>query len=123
MFGLGGTELIIIAVIILLIFGAKRLPEIGKGLGQTVKEVKDIKKELKSDKDSGVKKEKSEGSQSGESEEVPAEEVPAEEVSVESKVAQTIGDKLKQKVIEQVPGIGQAQKLKDKADQIKKLIS
>ena len=118
MFGLGGTELIIIAVIILLIFGAKRLPEIGKGLGQTVKEVKDIKKEMKSVPDSGVKKEKSEGSESGETEEVPAEEVP-----VESKVAQTIEDKLKQKVIEQVPGIGQAKKLKDKADQIKKFIS
>jgi len=33
MFGLGPTELIIIAIIVLLIFGAKRLPDIGKGLG------------------------------------------------------------------------------------------
>jgi len=36
MFGLGPTELIIIAVIILILFGAKRLPEIGKGLGGAI---------------------------------------------------------------------------------------
>ncbi|MBW2554168.1 MAG: twin-arginine translocase TatA/TatE family subunit, partial [Deltaproteobacteria bacterium] len=35
MFGLGSTELIIIAVIILFIFGVKRLPGIGKVLGDT----------------------------------------------------------------------------------------
>ncbi|MBW1942437.1 MAG: twin-arginine translocase TatA/TatE family subunit [Deltaproteobacteria bacterium] len=33
MFGLGTTELIVIGVIVFLIFGAKRIPEIGKGLG------------------------------------------------------------------------------------------
>ncbi len=44
MFGLGTTELIIISVIILVIFGAKRLPGIGKTLGETVREVKNIKK-------------------------------------------------------------------------------
>jgi sec-independent protein translocase protein TatA len=44
MFGLGTTELIIISVIILFIFGAKRLPGIGKTLGETVREVKNIKK-------------------------------------------------------------------------------
>ncbi|MBW2203787.1 MAG: twin-arginine translocase TatA/TatE family subunit [Deltaproteobacteria bacterium] len=37
MFGLGPTELIIIAIIVLLIFGAKRLPDIGKGLGGAIK--------------------------------------------------------------------------------------
>lgn len=40
-FGLGPTELIIIAVIVLLLFGPKRLPQIGKSLGQTMKAVKD----------------------------------------------------------------------------------
>ena len=44
MFGLGTTELIIISVIILVIFGAKRLPGIGKTLGETVREVKNITK-------------------------------------------------------------------------------
>ena len=39
MFGLGTTELIVIAVIVLLLFGAKRLPEIGKGIGGALKEL------------------------------------------------------------------------------------
>ena len=33
MFGLGATELIIILVIVVILFGAQRLPEIGKGIG------------------------------------------------------------------------------------------
>ena len=33
MFGIGHQELIIIFAIVFLIFGAKRLPEMGKGLG------------------------------------------------------------------------------------------
>ncbi|MFQ5351725.1 MAG: twin-arginine translocase TatA/TatE family subunit [Candidatus Binatia bacterium] len=37
MFGLGVTELIIILVIILIIFGAGKLPEIGEGLGRGIK--------------------------------------------------------------------------------------
>ena len=39
MFGLGVPEIIVIGIIILLIFGAKRLPSIGEGLGKTVKEL------------------------------------------------------------------------------------
>jgi sec-independent protein translocase protein TatA len=35
---LGGTELIIALVIILLLFGAKRIPELAKGLGSGVRE-------------------------------------------------------------------------------------
>lgn len=37
---LGGTELIIILVIVLLLFGAKRLPELGKSLGSGMREFK-----------------------------------------------------------------------------------
>ena len=37
-FGLGPTELIIILGIALLLFGAKRLPEIGSSLGNAIKE-------------------------------------------------------------------------------------
>ncbi len=40
MFGIGITELIIILVIILVIFGAKKLPEIGSGVGQAIKNFK-----------------------------------------------------------------------------------
>ena len=37
-FGLGPTELIIIPGIALLLFGAKKLPEIGSSLGKAIKE-------------------------------------------------------------------------------------
>jgi sec-independent protein translocase protein TatA len=40
MFGLGTQELIIILAIVFLIFGAKRLPEIGSGLGKAIKNFK-----------------------------------------------------------------------------------
>lgn len=38
--GLGMTELVIILVIILIIFGAGKLPEIGSGLGRAIKNFK-----------------------------------------------------------------------------------
>lgn len=40
MFGLGTTELLVILGIIVLIFGARRLPEIGSGLGKAIKNFK-----------------------------------------------------------------------------------
>ncbi len=40
MFGLGPTELIIILIIVVILFGASRLPEIGKGIGEAIKNFK-----------------------------------------------------------------------------------
>lgn len=40
MFGLGTQELIIILIIVLVLFGASRLPEIGRGIGQAIKNFK-----------------------------------------------------------------------------------
>lgn len=45
MFGLGATELIIILLIIIVIFGAKKLPEIGSGLGRGITNFKKAMKE------------------------------------------------------------------------------
>lgn len=40
MFGLGGTELTIILVVVLVIFGAGKMPEIGRGLGRGIRNFK-----------------------------------------------------------------------------------
>ena len=46
MFGLGMPELIIIMVIVLIIFGAGKLPEIGAGLGRGIRNFKNATKEI-----------------------------------------------------------------------------
>ncbi|HLQ75934.1 MAG TPA: twin-arginine translocase TatA/TatE family subunit [Terriglobia bacterium] len=45
MMGLGVPELLIIGVIALLIFGPKKLPELGKGLGKSIRDFKDAMSE------------------------------------------------------------------------------
>jgi sec-independent protein translocase protein TatA len=40
MFGLGATELIVVAVIVVVMFGGKKLPELGKGIGAAIKNFK-----------------------------------------------------------------------------------
>ena len=46
MFGLGVTELIIILVIVVVLFGASKLPEIGMGIGEGIKNFKKATAEL-----------------------------------------------------------------------------
>jgi sec-independent protein translocase protein TatA len=103
MFGLGPTELLIIAVIVLLIFGAKRLPEIGKGIGGAIREFKNVKKEASLDE--------------------PADKVKSDQAS-EDKQGNPSGieAKVKTKLLEQVPGVKKAMDVKKKAEQVKKLI-
>lgn len=103
MFGLGPTELIIIAVIVLLIFGAKRLPEIGKGVGGAIKEFRNVKKELTST-------EKDDKNQEGVSTQESKSETPTLEAT------------LVNKALEQVPGVKKAMDIKKKAAKVKELL-
>ncbi len=52
MFGFGTTELMIILVIVIVVFGAKRIPMLGKGLGQGIK---DFRKALRDGDDEDEK--------------------------------------------------------------------
>ena len=46
LFGLGMQEVLVIALIVLLLFGGKKIPELMKGLGKGVKSFKDGMKEV-----------------------------------------------------------------------------
>jgi len=46
MFGIGGTELFFIFVIVLLLFGAKRVPEIARSFGKASREFKKAKRDI-----------------------------------------------------------------------------
>ena len=49
LFGIGMQEVIVIALIVLLLFGGKKIPELMKGLGKGVKSFKDGMKEIEAD--------------------------------------------------------------------------
>lgn len=46
LFGMGGGEIVLILVVVLLLFGAKRLPELARGLGQGIREFKKASNEV-----------------------------------------------------------------------------
>lgn len=56
MFGLGYQELLIILVIVLILFGANRLPELARSLGSSVKEFKKGVNEVKAEDTAAAKK-------------------------------------------------------------------
>ena len=97
MFGLGTTELLIIGGIILLIFGAKRLPEIGKGLGGAIREFRKVKQDTTPNNSKDGSKEK-------------------------NKVEKSVENVLVEKVVKEVPVVKKGLEIKKKAERISKII-
>jgi sec-independent protein translocase protein TatA len=101
MFGLGFQEILLILVIIFLLFGVKRLPDIGKGLGETMREIRKIRderktgKEKEKEKDEEKEKEKDNQNQKG---------------NLISEI---------KKEIEEIPGLKEAKEIKEAADKLK----
>ena len=52
--GLGGWEILLILLFLLIFFGAKKIPELAKGLGKGIREFKDATKEIKDEIEEGV---------------------------------------------------------------------
>jgi sec-independent protein translocase protein TatA len=49
MWGIGGWEIAIILLVVLIIFGPSKLPQMGKAMGQAIREFKKAGKELRSE--------------------------------------------------------------------------
>jgi sec-independent protein translocase protein TatA len=92
-FGLGLPEILVILVIFLFLFGAKKLPQIGEGLGKTIKELRKIRGEKRTEEETVKEKEK--GNQKG----------------------NVISDLKKE--VEEIPGLKEAKEIKETADKIK----
>jgi sec-independent protein translocase protein TatA len=102
MFGLGPTELVVIAVIVLFIFGAKRLPEIGKGLGGAIREFRNIKKQISNEESDAEHNDK--------------------KAIADKDAPKSFETKLGEKVLEQVPGVKKVLDVKNKVENVKKMI-
>ena len=56
MFGLGGNELLIILFVMVLLFGASRIPELGRSLGSGIREFKSGLRAVEEEEDEEEKK-------------------------------------------------------------------
>ena len=99
MFTFGVPELLVILAIVLLLFGGKRLPEIGRALGKSIREFKGATGKDKDEISTWIKDEK----------ETPA----ATESSSESEKDSV------QEHVENIPGVKEAQEIKKTANKIK----
>jgi len=53
---LGATEILLILFVILIFFGAKKIPELAQGLGKGIREFKKATREIEDDVESSIKK-------------------------------------------------------------------
>jgi sec-independent protein translocase protein TatA len=56
--GLGGQEMLLIFLALLLFFGAQKLPELARGLGKGIREFKDATKDVRENIEDGLKETK-----------------------------------------------------------------
>lgn len=54
MFGLGPNEILLIALLVLLLFGGKKIPELMRGLGRGVREFNDAKNNVRKEIEDGI---------------------------------------------------------------------
>ncbi len=95
MFGLGLPEILVILVIFFVLFGAKRLPQIGEGLGKTMKELRKFRDVKKTEKKTEKEKEK------------------------EDQKGNVISDLKKE--VQEIPGLKEAKEIKETADKIRSI--
>ncbi|MGB0432464.1 MAG: Sec-independent protein translocase subunit TatA/TatB [Bacteroidia bacterium] len=55
MFGLGATEIVLVVLALLLLFGGKKIPELMRGLGKGIREFNDAKAKVKDGIEDGMK--------------------------------------------------------------------
>lgn len=55
MFGLGTQEIVLILLVILIFFGAKKIPELAQGLGKGIREFRKAAKDVQDDIEKDVK--------------------------------------------------------------------
>ena len=55
---MGGPEMMMIVLALVLLFGAKKIPELARGLGKGIREFKDATKEIKDEIEDSVKDDK-----------------------------------------------------------------
>lgn len=103
MFGLGTNELIIIGLIVFFIFGAKRLPEIGKGIGGAIREFRQVKKDISLNGETNNNKEKDKDQE-------------------QKAPAASFENMLGEKVMEQIPGVKKVMDVKEKVEKVKNIM-
>jgi sec-independent protein translocase protein TatA len=54
MFGLGANEIILIVVLVLILFGGRKIPELMRGLGRGVREFNDAKSNVRREIEEGI---------------------------------------------------------------------
>ena len=115
MMGIGFPELMIILVIIMIIFGAGKLPEIGSAFGRSIKNFKSSMKEAQEEEETAQVEEGKQGAIEGGTEEGKAEEGKAEEGKAEEDMTEEEKEAAIRKKAEE-EGEAKDKAMKDEAD-------